>query len=118
MIAVDNTLLSLLLHPKARPPPDPATGKPVTRVEDRIEQFDRGRQDLGITIATGKTDRTSPRNERGRMKKTKPAKPPSEEYQRFEQFVKELVAVPKSELDRREAEYQRKKVAEKKRKFA
>ena len=38
------------------------------------------------------------------MKKTKPTKPPSEEYQRFEQFVKELVAVPKSELDRREAE--------------
>jgi hypothetical protein len=30
----------------------------------------------------------------------------------------QLVAVPKSELDRREAEYQRKKVAEKKRKFA
>jgi hypothetical protein len=49
------------------------------------------------------------------MKKTKATKPPSEEYQRFEQFVKELVAVPKSE---REAEYQRKKVAEKKRKFA
>jgi hypothetical protein len=42
----------------------------------------------------------------------------SEEYQRFEKFVKELVAVPKSELDRREAEYPRKKVAEKKRKFA
>jgi hypothetical protein len=52
------------------------------------------------------------------MKKTKPTKPPSEEYQRFEQFVKELVAVPKSELDKREAEYQRKKLAEKKRKAA
>jgi hypothetical protein len=52
------------------------------------------------------------------MKKTKPAKPPSDEYSRFEQFVKELVAVPKSELDKREAEYQRKKHAEKKRKAA
>jgi hypothetical protein len=39
MIAVDNTFLSLLLHPKARPPLDPTTGKPVTRVEDRIEQL-------------------------------------------------------------------------------
>jgi hypothetical protein len=37
------------------------------------------------------------------MKKAKPTKPSSEEYQRFEQFVKELVAVPKSELDKREA---------------
>lgn len=39
MIAVDNTFLSLLLHPKARPPRDPATGQPVSRVEDRIEQL-------------------------------------------------------------------------------
>lgn len=52
------------------------------------------------------------------MKKANPTKPPSEEYQRFEQFVKELVAVPKSELDKREAAYQRKKLAEKKRKAA
>jgi predicted nucleic acid-binding protein len=36
MIAIDNTLLSLLLHPKARPPKDPA-GKPVSRLEDRLE---------------------------------------------------------------------------------
>jgi hypothetical protein len=36
MIAIDNTLLSLLLHPKARPPKDPA-GKPVDRLEDRLE---------------------------------------------------------------------------------
>ena len=50
--------------------------------------------------------------------KSKAKQPPSEEYSRFEQFVKELVAVPKSELDRREAEYERKKVAEKKRKVA
>lgn len=36
MIAIDNTLLSLLLHPKARPPKDPS-GKPVDRLEDRLE---------------------------------------------------------------------------------
>ncbi len=52
------------------------------------------------------------------MKTTKPTKPPSEEYQRLEQFVKELVAVPKSELDKREAEYQWKGLTEKKRKAA
>jgi hypothetical protein len=39
MIVIDNTLLSLLLHPKARPPKDPATGKPVARLEDRLEQL-------------------------------------------------------------------------------
>jgi predicted nucleic acid-binding protein len=37
MIAIDNTLLSLLLHPSARPPNDPATGQPVDRLEDRLE---------------------------------------------------------------------------------
>jgi hypothetical protein len=41
------------------------------------------------------------------MKKTKPAKPPSEEYQRFEALAKMIIAVPKSELDKREAEYQK-----------
>jgi hypothetical protein len=37
MVLVDNTFLSLLLHPNARPPRDPATGKPVARLDDRIE---------------------------------------------------------------------------------
>lgn len=37
MIVVDNTFLSLLLHPKARPPRDPNTKKPITRLDDRIE---------------------------------------------------------------------------------
>jgi hypothetical protein len=53
------------------------------------------------------------------MSKDKPpSKSTNEEYDRFEQFVKELVAVPKSELDKREAEYQREKKAAKKRKAA
>jgi len=51
------------------------------------------------------------------MKKSK-TKPPSEEYERFERAVRQILAVPKSELDKREAAYQRKKIAEKKRKAA
>lgn len=47
------------------------------------------------------------------MKKPKHTKPPSEEYQRFEKLAKALIAVPKSEIDKREAEYQKKKVAKK-----
>jgi hypothetical protein len=42
----------------------------------------------------------------------------SEEYSRFEQLARQVIAVPKSELDKREAAYQRKKLAEKKRKAA
>jgi hypothetical protein len=42
------------------------------------------------------------------MKKAKAAKPPSEEYTRFEQLARQVIAVPKKELDRREAAYQRK----------
>ncbi len=52
------------------------------------------------------------------MKKTKPTKPPSEEYTRFEQLAKQLISVPKSEIDKRQAEYQREKKAAKKRKAA
>jgi hypothetical protein len=44
------------------------------------------------------------------------AKPPSQEYSRFEQLAREIIAVPKRELDKREAAYRRKKLAEKKRK--
>jgi hypothetical protein len=47
------------------------------------------------------------------MKKTKPNKPPSEEYQRFEKLAKALIAVPKSEIDKRQAEYEKKKSAKK-----
>jgi multidrug resistance efflux pump len=47
------------------------------------------------------------------MKKTKPKRPPSEEYQRFEKLAKQLIAVPKSELDKRQAAYEKKKAAKK-----
>ena len=52
------------------------------------------------------------------MKKTKTDKSPSEEYQNFEKLAKQLIAVPKSELDKREAEYQRQKKAAKKKRSA
>ena len=52
------------------------------------------------------------------MKKTKPSKPPSEEYQRFESLARQVLSVPKSELDKREAAYQRKKIANKKKRAA
>lgn len=52
------------------------------------------------------------------MKKAKSNKAPSDEYKRFESFVKTVIAVPKSELDRREAEYQKAKKVTKKQKAA
>lgn len=39
MVVIDNTFLSLMLYPKARPPKDPSTQKPVERIEDRIEKL-------------------------------------------------------------------------------
>ena len=52
-----------------------------------------------------------------KMKKSKSEKP-SDEYQRFEELAKRLIAVPKSEIDKREAEYQKHKKTSKKRKTA
>jgi hypothetical protein len=51
------------------------------------------------------------------MKRPKTDKP-SEEYAQFEKLAKSLIAVPKSEIDKREAEYQKHKKAGKKRKAA
>jgi predicted nucleic acid-binding protein len=39
MVGIDETTLSLMLHPAARPPSDPKTRKPVERVEDRLEKL-------------------------------------------------------------------------------
>jgi hypothetical protein len=52
------------------------------------------------------------------MKKTKPTKPPSEEYSRFEKLAKALIAVPKSEIDKRHEAYEKSRKAAKKRKAA
>lgn len=39
MVAIDNTTLALLLHPKAKPPIDPATKRPLEKCRDRIEKL-------------------------------------------------------------------------------
>jgi hypothetical protein len=49
--------------------------------------------------------------------KKKPSKP-SEEYSNFEKLAKQLISVPKSEIDKREAEYQRQKKSGKKKRVA
>jgi hypothetical protein len=51
------------------------------------------------------------------MTKRKGSKAASEEYQQFEKLAKEVFSVPKSEIDKRQAQYEKKKVA-KKRKVA
>lgn len=38
---------------------------------------------------------------------------PSEEYTRFETLARQLISVPKSEIDKRQAEYEKKKAAKK-----
>jgi hypothetical protein len=39
MLGIDETALSLMLYPGARPPSDPKTRKPIECVEDRIEKL-------------------------------------------------------------------------------
>ncbi len=39
MVAIDNTTLALLLHPKAKPPNHPQTKLPLQRCKERIEQL-------------------------------------------------------------------------------
>jgi hypothetical protein len=52
------------------------------------------------------------------MKKPTSDTPPSEEYTRIEKLAKQLISVPKSEIEKREAEYQKQKKAAKKRRTA
>jgi hypothetical protein len=51
------------------------------------------------------------------MKKTKPKTEKPEEFKRFEDFTRRLMAVPKKEIDQQKAKYERKK-ANKKREAA
>ena len=48
-----------------------------------------------------------------RAKEKRVGKSQSEEYQRFEKLAKQLISVPKSEIDKRQAEYEKKKAAKK-----
>ncbi|MDX6499821.1 MAG: hypothetical protein QOG23_3081 [Blastocatellia bacterium] len=50
--------------------------------------------------------------------KKKPNKPPSEEYSRFEQLARQVLSVPKSEIDKRQAEYERERKKDAKKKKA
>lgn len=39
MLAIDQSFLELLLHPKGRPPRDPKTNKPIERLPERIDEL-------------------------------------------------------------------------------
>lgn len=49
------------------------------------------------------------------MKKAKTTKPPSEEFKRFEDFTRRLMAVPKEEIDEQKAKYEKQKATKKRR---
>lgn len=51
MVVTDNTFLSLLLHPRAKPPTDPTTGRPIERLYDRIELLIEDLQQDSETVA-------------------------------------------------------------------
>jgi len=46
------------------------------------------------------------------------SKKPSEEYQCFEKLAKQLISVPKSEIETRQAEYEKQKMTGKRKKVA
>ncbi len=53
------------------------------------------------------------------MKKDKPpSKSTSEEYDRLERLARQIIAVPKSEIDKRQAQYEKERKAAKKKKAA
>ncbi|WP_263352546.1 type II toxin-antitoxin system VapC family toxin [Acidicapsa acidisoli] len=39
MVSIDTSILSLLLHPSAKPPIDPATNKPLEKAHERVDQL-------------------------------------------------------------------------------
>lgn len=49
------------------------------------------------------------------MSKPKEPEPKSEEFQRFEETMRQIVSVPKSEIDKRQAEYEREREQKRKR---
>lgn len=48
------------------------------------------------------------------MSRAKEPEPKSEEFKRFEEMTRQIVSVPKSEIDRRQAEYEREREQKKK----
>lgn len=49
------------------------------------------------------------------MSKPKEPEPKSDEFKRFEEMTRKIVSVPKSEIDRRQAEYEREREQKRKR---
>lgn len=47
------------------------------------------------------------------MKKPKSKSQPSEEFRRFEEFARKLIAVPKKEIDQQKAKYEKQKATKK-----
>jgi predicted nucleic acid-binding protein len=39
MVSVDTSVLSLMLHPDAKPPLDPSTGKPIVRLREKLDKM-------------------------------------------------------------------------------
>lgn len=54
MVAIDNTTLALLLHPKAKPPLDLETNQPLQKAQERLEQLitDLDAEDERVIIPT------------------------------------------------------------------
>ena len=50
IVAFDNTFLSLVLNPKSRPKPNPATGQPVEHCKERVEALVDGLSKRGATV--------------------------------------------------------------------
>ncbi|MDX6613862.1 MAG: hypothetical protein QOD75_3048 [Blastocatellia bacterium] len=50
--------------------------------------------------------------------KSKSSEPPSDEYSRFEQLARQVIAVPKSEIDKRQAQYEKQRKGTKKKRVA
>jgi hypothetical protein len=50
MLAIDQSFLELIIHPKGRAPNDPTTGKPIERLPDRIDELTASWEQDGETI--------------------------------------------------------------------
>jgi hypothetical protein len=50
MLAIDQSFLELIVYPEGKPPRDPATGLPIERLPDRIDELTQAWQDDGETV--------------------------------------------------------------------
>jgi predicted nucleic acid-binding protein len=54
MVSVDTSVLSLMLHPDAKPPKDPSTGRPIVRLREKLDKMiqDLDSADERIVLST------------------------------------------------------------------